>query len=144
MPRRTADAEPELPAGTEPDRKLAPGKESGPEELKIQQALAFYRAALRRGPRLAREVLAEGKRHGHAQRTQERARSRLNVQKIPPTTWQGPWLIALSGDPAVATAKQRRKEKERKQQQRKGNGRQRKQQDGGGVQPKGAMIAAAH
>ena len=102
----------------------------------------FYRAALWTGPRLAREVLAEGKRQGHTKRTQERARSSLNVQKIPPTTWQGPWLIALPGDPTVETAKQRRKEKERKQQ-RQGNGRRRKQRDGGGSSPHDALLAAA-
>lgn len=84
----------------------------------LGKAMAFYRQALRTGPRLAHEVLAEGKRQGHAKRTQERARSRLNVQKIPPATWQGPWLIALPEDPVVEAVRQWRKEK--RKQQRKG------------------------
>ena len=115
----------------EPSQSVPGAEASVQEELKIQQAMDFYRAALNDGPRLAREVLAEGKRLGHTRRTQERARSRLNVQKIPPTTWQGPWEIALPGHPAVAESKQRREGKKRKAQQRKKNGRRRKQSDGG-------------
>ena len=119
--------------------ELAPGEEaSGPEELKIQQAMDYYRAALRTGPRPPREVLAEGKRLGHTKRTQERARSRLRVQTIPPTTWQGPWQIALPGDPTVEAAKQRRKEKERKKQQRQVNGRKR---NGVGTKPRHEWLA---
>lgn len=120
-----------------------PGEEvSGPEELRITRAMDFYRVALKDGPRPPREVLAEGKRRGHTKRTQERARSRLHVQKIPPTTWQSTWQIALPGDPAVDESKQRREEKKQKQQQRKGNGRRKQQQSGGGSAPPDALLAA--
>lgn len=110
-----------------------PTDNPGPAETKIRQAMAFYSAALKDGPRKASEVLAEGKRRGHSQRTQERARSRLHVRKIPPTTWQGPWLVALPDDPAVKADEQRRKEKGRKRQERKGNGRKRRKQNDEGV-----------
>ncbi|HLW01958.1 MAG TPA: hypothetical protein VKT82_25120 [Ktedonobacterales bacterium] len=128
----------EPPPEPPPDPKPAPnaselppasplGEEvSGPEETKILQAMAFYREALQQGPRLSREVLAEGKQQGHAQRTQERARSRLNVQSWP-DGFQGPRLIALPKDQAVAAVKQRRQQK----RERAGNGR-RKQRNGGG------------
>lgn len=133
------------PFGNPPIDELsqpAPGEDvSGPEELKIQQAMDFYRAALQDGPRLAREVMAEGKQQRHTKRTQERARSRLNVQKIPPTTWQGPWLIALPGHPAIEAAKQRRKEKEQKRQRQQGSGR-RKKQSGGGSSPHDTLLVA--
>jgi hypothetical protein len=140
----TPKSDAESVPGKEPNPESAPGEEvSGPEELKIQQAMAFYQEILRMGPRLAREVLAEGKRLGHAKRTQERARSRLNVQKIPPTTWQGPWLIALPGDSAVEAAKQRRKEKEQKRQHQQGNRRRKKPKDGRGSSLHDELLAAA-
>lgn len=107
----------------------------------ISKAIDFYREALWTGPRLAREVIAEGKRQGHAKRTQDRARDRLHVQKIPPTTWQGPWLIALPGHPAIDESKQLREVKKQKQQ-RKGNGRRKKQQSEGGSAPPDALLAA--
>lgn len=57
-----------FPFGNPPIDELsqpAPGEDvSGPEELKIQQAMDFYRAALQEGPRLAREVMAEGSSSG--------------------------------------------------------------------------------
>lgn len=128
----------------EPSQPVTGEEVSGPEELRIKQAMDFYRAALQEGPRLAREVLAEGTRQGFSKRTQERARSRLNVQKIPPTTWQGPWLIALPGDPAVAESKQRREAKKRQAQQRQGNGQsRRRQQRGEGSPPHDALLTAA-
>lgn len=144
-PGKTPASESALPLSGEPEGGPAPGKAfSVQEELKIQKAMAFYQQALEQGPRLAREVLAEGKRQGHAKRTQERARSRLNVQKIPPTTWQGPWLIALPGHPAVKEAKQRKERKQRKAHQRQGNGRKRrKRRDGGGSSSYDELLAAA-
>ena len=122
-----------------------PGEEaSGPEELKIQQAMDFYRAALRVGPRLARDVLAEGKRQGFSKRTQERARYLLNVMKIPPERWQGPWMIALPGHPAIDESKQRREEKKQKKRQRKGNGRRKRQEDKGGSSSPDELLAITH
>ena len=137
------DEEPAAPALGASQPEPTPSEESGPEELKIQQAIAFYQETLRTGPRLAREVLAEGKRQGHAKRTQERARSHLNVQKIPPERWQGSWQIALPGDPAIEAAKQRRKVKEQKRQQRKGNGRRKQRKGAGGSSTHDKLLAAA-
>lgn len=128
-----------LASGEEPDGASAPGEESSPEEAKIRQAIAFYKAALRDGPRLAREVMQEGKRHGHAQRTQERARSRLNVQSWP-QGFQGKRLIALPSDPAASAARQRRRGKDRKKQERQGNGRRRKRNGGSRKPRNGALV----
>lgn len=137
-------SEPMLPLPGEPEGGPAPGEVvSRQEELKILKAMVFYRQALEQGPRLAREVLAEGKRHGHAKRTQERARSRLNVQKIPPTTWQGPWLIALPNDPEVEAAKKRKKTKVEQRCKRKGNGRKKQQKGGGGISIRDELLATA-
>jgi hypothetical protein len=117
---------------------------SGPAEQKILKAMDFYQQALRMGPRQPREVLAEGKALGHTKRTQERARVRLHVQKIPPERWQGPWMIALLDDPAVEEARKRRKEKARKRQQRKGNGRKRrKRRDRGSSSSHVTLLVAA-
>jgi hypothetical protein len=120
----------------------SPGtEEPGPADTKTLQAMAFYSAALKEGPRKASEVLREGLALGHTKRTQERARSRLHIQKIPPTTWQGPWLIALQDHPAVEDANQRRKEKDRKKQKRKANGRKRRVRDGSGRKPRDEVTA---
>ena len=135
---------PALPSSGEPVGEPAPGKAvSVQEELKIQKAMAFYQQALERGPRLAREVLAEGKRLGHAKRTQERARSRLNVQKIPPTTWQGSWRIALPNDPEVEAANKRKKTKEQQRRTHKGNERKKQQIGGGGISIRDELLATA-
>lgn len=153
MARRTADRESAPPPGKKPTPESAtsaglpspsepPSGEqvSGPEELCITRAMDFYRVALKDGPRPPREVLAEGKELGHTKRTQERARARLHVQKIPPERWQGPWMIALLEDPAVEEAKKRRKEKQCKRQQRKGNGRW-KQQNRDNTKPRNEVLA---
>lgn len=124
-----------LPFETEMRRKKDPGpgkEETGPERTKILQAMEFYRVALKNGPRNPRELLAEGKRQGHTGKTQERARNRLYVKVIPPTTWQGSWLIALPNDQAVGDVELRRKEKNQKKQERQGNGQRRRKRNGSG------------
>src|SRR5579871_6466056 len=119
-----------------------PTDDPGPAETKIIQTMAFYLVALEHGPRNPREELKEGLALGHAKRTQERARTRLHVQKIPPATWQGPWLIALPDGPAVKAARQRKEAKDQKKQKRKGNGRKQRKRDGSSRKPRDEVIAA--
>ena len=121
-----------------PRRPKEPEPAAGPEEEKTQAAIKYYQEALKDGPRLAREVMDQGIRQGHARRTQERARNRLNVQSWP-TTFQGPRLIALPDSVAAKEVKQRR---QNRKQQGKGNGRRKKGKNGGGRRPRNGLLAS--
>lgn len=118
-------------------------KEPEPTPAQMSLAKEFLVRALKSGPRLTREVEQEAKQEGIAKRTLDRARSDMNVQRLPPDTFRGPWKMALKDDVAVTAYKQRKANKNQKARERQGNGRRRKQKGGGDRKQRHELLAPA-